>query len=297
MRRPLLFMLIAGLALPLAACSPTIDPAVTRESLSEVTEDPAPPDAAQELDAELEPEPVVDPLECSPYLVITARGTGEPSRGQLLSPVAKAISEARPGEVERLDLDYPADSDVKEGGTVGARTLIDTLNVQTDTCDEQRFILLGYSQGALVVGDALSAPEARLVGGTVGEVSEAAAERVFAVVFYGNPRFVGSEPFDYGSYSPQLNGILPRPPGSLDAYADRLRDYCVAGDFVCQSSLDLDEGPHVEYYTNGMPQDGAAFVITRLDPPRDTSSSDASSTGEGDGESESETAKDEASSQ
>ncbi|RGE17943.1 cutinase family protein [Leucobacter sp. wl10] len=268
MRRLPLLALIPGLALSLVACAPSVDPSETRESLAEVTEDPAPPDAADELDADLNPEPVVDPLDCSPYLVITARGTGEPSRGQLLSPVAKAVSDARPGEVQRLDLEYPADTDVKEGGTVGARTLIDTLNVQAQTCEEQRFILLGYSQGALVIGDALSSPDVRLVGQTVGEVSEEAVERVLAIVFYGNPRFVGSEPFDYGSYDPRLNGILPRPPGSLDAYADRVRDYCVAGDFVCQSSLDLDEEPHVEYYTNGMPQDGAAFVVTRMDPPR-----------------------------
>ncbi|WP_449282296.1 cutinase family protein [Leucobacter sp.] len=268
MRRPLLFALLAGLSLSLAACAPAIDATAARESLSEVTEDPAVPDAAEELDADLSPEPVVEPLECLPYLVITARGTGEPSRGQLLSPVARAIAEARPGEVLQLDLDYPADTDVKEGGTVGARTLIDTLNVQTEACEEQRFVLLGYSQGALVMGDALAAPEARLIGETVGEVSGAAAERVLAIVFYGNPRFVGSERFDYGSYDPGMNGILPRPPGSLDAFADRLRDYCVAGDFVCQSSLDLDEEPHIDYYSNGMQQDGAAFAITRLDPPR-----------------------------
>ncbi|WP_075200942.1 cutinase family protein [Leucobacter celer] len=276
MRRPLLLALLVGFALLLSACAPPIDATAARESLSEVTEGPAPPEAAEELDADREPEPIVEPLECLPYLVITARGTAEPSRGQLLSPVSRAISEARPGEVLQLDLAYPADTDVKEGGTIGARTLVDTLNVQTEACEDQRFVLLGYSQGALVIGDALAAPGARLIGETVGEVSEAAAERVLAIVFYGNPRFVGSESFDYGSYDPRMNGILPRPPGSLDAYADRLRDYCVAGDFVCQSSLDLDEAPHVDYYSNGMQQDGAAFAITRLDPPRNVDGRDDS---------------------
>ncbi|MFT4232516.1 MAG: cutinase family protein [Leucobacter sp.] len=268
--RLLIAPVLLGIALPLTACAPAVDTAATRTGLSEVTEDPAPPDAAHEFDAELSPDPVVDPLECTPYLLITARGTGEPSEGQLLSPVARAISDARPGEVQTLDLDYPADTEIKEGGTVGARRLIDTLNVQAETCPGQRFVLLGYSQGALVVGDALSSPDTRLVGTTVGEVGEAASERVLAVVFYGNPRFVGSEPFDYGSYDPAMNGILPRPPGSLDAYADRLRDYCVARDFVCQSSFDLDDRPHLEYYDNGMQGDGAAFVVTRMDPPSRT---------------------------
>ena len=258
---------LGGSALLLAGCAPGTDPEKTRESLTEVTEAPTPAQAAEEYDAETHPDPIAEPIDCSPYLVITARGTGEPSKGQLVAAVATAVSAARPGEVETLDLDYPADTDVNEGGTRGARLLVDTLNVQHEACPDQRFVLLGYSQGALVIGDALADPDARLVGGTVGEVDPGAADAIIAVVFYGDPRFVGSEEFNTGSFDPALNGLLPRPVGALDAYADRIRDYCVAGDFVCQSSLELDEKPHVEYYKNGMPQDGAAFVITRLGAP------------------------------
>lgn len=262
-------LLGSSLILLLAACAPSIDPEETRDSLTEVTENRTQPDAAEELDSELHPDPVVDPIECSRYLVMTVRGTGEPTRGQLLSPVARAISDARPGNVQTVDLGYPADTDVKDGGTRGARTLIDTLNVQADACEEQRFILLGYSQGALIVGDALAAAESRLVGSTVGMLSPPAADRILAVVLYGNPRFVGSEPYNAGSYDPAVNGLLPRPPGSLAPYSDRIRDYCVAPDFVCQSSLDLDERGHIAYYDNGMQEDGAAFVITRLAPEFD----------------------------
>ena len=260
-------LLVLGAALALSGCAAPVDPSETRESLSEVTEDPAPPEADEIYDAELHPEPIVDPLECDPYLVVTARGTGEPSQGQLLSPVARTISQARPGDVKALDLDYPADTDVKEGGTIGVRTLIDVLNVQTDACPDQKFVLLGYSQGALVVGDALAAPDDRIVGATVGTVEEEALERVLAVVLYGDPRFVGDEEYNVGSYDPEIDGLLPRPAGALDAVGDRLRDYCVADDFICQSSLDFDEEPHVEYYSNGMQGDGAAFAITRLDEP------------------------------
>ncbi|MEJ6489234.1 cutinase family protein [Leucobacter sp. USCH14] len=258
-------LLVLGAALALSGCAAPVDPSETRESLSEVTEDPAPPEADELYDAELHPEPVVDPVDCDPYLVVTARGTGEPSQGQLLSPVARTISQARPGDVETLDLDYPADTDVKEGGTIGVRTLVDVLNVQAEACPDQRFVLLGYSQGALVVGDALAAPDDRMVGPTVGTVGEDALDRVLAIVLYGDPRFVGDEEYNVGSFDPATDGLLPRPDDALDAFGDRLRDYCVAGDFICQSSLDFDEEPHVEYYSNGMQGDGAAFAITRLD--------------------------------
>lgn len=271
-------LVLCAVAPLLVGCSAPPDAETTRESLTEVTEDPTPPDAAEELDIDVEPEPIVEPLACSDLLVMTARGTGEPTRKQLLGPVTRSIAEARPGATTVIDLDYPADTDVKEGGTVGVRTLIDTLNVQAESCPEQQFVLLGYSQGALIIGDALASPDARLVGATVGELAADAADRVLAVVLYGNPRFVGSEPYDAGTYDPSMNGLLPRPPGSLDAFADRIRDYCVKRDFVCQSSLDLDESGHIAYYDNGMQQDGAAFVITALPPLRDENGDDASDT-------------------
>ncbi len=250
----------------LVACASLPDPAEMRDSLTDVTEVPTAPDAAEDLDADRLPDPIVEPLECKPYLVITARGTGEPSSGQLLHRVAKTISKARPGEVLTLDLDYPADTDVAEGGTYGVRLLIDTLNVQAGACPDQRFVLLGYSQGALVVGDALIDAAIRLVGPTVGALSDEAAERILAIVFYGNPRFFGEEPYNSGDYDTATNGILPRPFGSLDAYADRMIDFCVAQDFVCQSSMNLDETGHVAYFKNDMREEGAEFVLDRFDP-------------------------------
>lgn len=265
---------IAASAL-LVGCAPEVDAVTSRDALREVTAEPAPQEEIDPYDAEAFPEPIVEALDCSPYLVITARGTGEPKRKQLLAPVARAISEARPGEVERLDLDYPADTEINAGGTLGARTLVDTLNVQAEACPDQFTVLLGYSQGALVVGDALSEPETRLVGANVGELTDAATERVLAVVLYGNPRFVGSDPTGYGTFDPDLNGLLPRPPGSFEAFEDRLRDFCVADDFICQSTLDMEESGHVAYYDNGMQNDGAAFVIAHLTPANDAAEQDA----------------------
>ncbi len=256
--------LALALALSLGSCSQIPEPEENIESLTAVTEAPAPPAAAEEYDIELHPEPIVEELGCTPYLVITARGTGEPHKGQLLSPVARAIKKALPDQVHVLDLDYPADTDVNEGGTYGVRLLLDTLNVQAEACPEQTFVLLGYSQGALIIGDALALPDGRLVGGTVGELSEEAAARIIAVVLYGNPRFAGEEKYDVGTFDELLGGILPRVPGSLEAFADRIQDFCVAGDFICQSSMDLDEKGHVAYFKNGMQQEGADFALARM---------------------------------
>ena len=254
-------LMTASLGLSLTACSHVPEPEENIESLTAVTEAPAAPAAAEEYDIKLHPEPIIEPLECTPYLVVTARGTGEPNKGQLLSPVARAIRNALPDQVKTLNLKYPASTDVNEGGTYGARLLLDTLNVQAEECPDQSFVLLGYSQGALIIGDALSQPDERLVGATVGELSDEAASRVVAVVLYGNPRFSGGEIYDYGSFDDQVGGILPRTPGTLSHFADRMRDYCVTKDFICQSSLDLDEKGHVAYFENGMQLEGAEFVL------------------------------------
>ena len=258
----------------LTGCGPATDPEVTRESIAEVTvaDEPSVVDAInEEFSAELHPEPTVDPLPCSRYLVVTARGTGEPTKGQLLSPVVRTIEQARPGNVETVDLDYPADTEVRAGGTQGVRALIDTLNIQAQECPAQDTVLLGYSQGAMVIGDALTASEDRMVGATAGVITPEAVEHIRAVVLYGNPRFNAGEPYSVGSFSAETDGLLPRPDGALSAIEQQVRDYCVAFDMVCQSSFHASEEAHLEYFSNGMQADGAAFVITHLDPPESPS--------------------------
>jgi len=253
-----------AIALLLAtACSQVPEPEENIDSLTSVTEAPEESSELDQFDATLHPDPIADPMECSRLLVVMARGTGEPAKGQLLSPVSRAIEKEDPDAIKTLNLDYPADTNVNEGGTEGVRRLIDTLNVQADHCPAQRFALLGYSQGALVIGDALSEPAMRLVGENAGELTDQAGSAVLAVVLYGNPRFSPSEPFDEGDFDASLSGILPRQPDGLAPYADRVRDFCVARDFICQSSLDLDEEGHVTYYKNGMQQEGAEFVLEK----------------------------------
>ncbi|MBN9612541.1 MAG: cutinase family protein [Actinobacteria bacterium] len=257
-------------ALALSGCATEPDAGTTRDSISQVTKKPEKSKAAEKLqryDAALHPDPIAEPRECTPYLTITARGTNERSGNQLLTPVARLISESRPGEVDTLDLDYPADTDVRLGSTRAVRLLIDTLEVQTRACPVQRFVLLGYSQGALAIGDALAAPGKRLVGEQAGKLTAETAQRILAVVLYGDPRFLGTEPYDSGDFDPKMHGVIPRPAGSLKDFELRLRDYCVAGDIVCQGGPELKEEGHVAYFSNGMQQDGAAFVIGRLFEP------------------------------
>lgn len=258
-----------GVATLLVGCTTGAPPEETAENLTEVAEDPSPPEAAEELATENEPEPIVDPLECTNHLTVLARGTGEPPRRQLLSPVARAIAEGAPDDTETVNLDYPADGDIKEGATLGIRTLVDMLNQQAELCPEQQFVIMGYSQGALVIGEALIDPGLRLLGETVGTLSRAASEHIAAVVLYADPRFSASDPFSTDIVQLVNNGLLERPDGALEEFADRTISFCVPDDFICQAStsITLNEEGHVAYFSNGMQERGAIFALSQLGLP------------------------------
>lgn len=263
------FAAVAGLslALSLAACAQAPDPQETKESIADLSAEADSTelsDAEQKFSVAEHPEPIVDPLMCTPHLILTVRGTSEPAKNQLVSPVARAITQALPRDsAQTVDIAYPASGDMGASGAEGVRRLVDTLNQQAERCPLQRIVVLAYSQGAMVAGDALESPADRAVGRASGEVSDAANRQIEAVVLYADPRFRGSAPYNAGDFSPEANGLLARAEDALAPYADRLRSFCVADDFICQGGS-FNETGHVQYYSNGMQADGAEFVIDIL---------------------------------
>lgn len=72
-------------------------------------------------------------------------------------------------------------------------------------------MLVGWSQGAAVIGDILAQPVVP------------AASRILATVLYEDPAFTSGDRFDTGGYTPRVDGLFPRPARSLDRFASRLR--------------------------------------------------------------------------
>ncbi|MFI8632328.1 PQQ-dependent sugar dehydrogenase [Microbacterium sp. NPDC077663] len=197
---------------------------------------------------------------CTAAAVVTVRGTGEPLETGLLGPVATAISDALLGDVTVITLPYPASFAFEESLPSGRSLLRDTLVGQAEACPAQRTVVAGYSQGAVVVGDTLAEVFTDPEPGTPEAI---AADNIAAVILYGDPRFLGTEPYNAGDFDPAVNGDSPRQPGELSVFADRIRNYCVASDFACQSGVGSDAG-HVAYFQNGMREQGARFGLDRL---------------------------------
>jgi cutinase len=203
--------------------------------------------------------------ECEAVSVISARGTSEPQSGSWLQkPMGDLILGQFPGNAKYTELIYPASVPFDGSAPVGVGNLINTLNTEAQQCPNQKYILLGYSQGAGVVGDALAASSARIWGADRGSVSAAASGRIAAVVMFGDIRFRAGEPYNVGTFEPgkQSGNPPPRPQGALSAYSSRIQDYCVKNDFVCQGSTG-NFVAHLEYFVNGMPAQGVEFAVAK----------------------------------
>ena len=83
-------------------------------------------------------------------------------------------------------------------------------------CPNQRFVLVGYSQGANVVDDSIgiSSVGAKVGGPIVATLPASVAPKIAAILLFGNP----------------IRGIGHSVTGP---YADRTHDTCTANDPVC----------------------------------------------------------------
>lgn len=95
------------------------------------------------------------PQDCAPVHVITARGSKEDPGEGAVAPLTDLIVAANKGAT-REAVDYPAlllpydDSSSK-----GTQAVTDQLTAYVDRCPDSKVVLVGYSQGAHIIGDSL----------------------------------------------------------------------------------------------------------------------------------------------
>lgn len=202
--------------------------------------------------------------DCTPVEVVVARETGS-SQGWswVLEGLEGSISTELGGDTSTYHVEYPASADFLSSVPEGVTDLVQHLNDQAARCPDQRFVLLGYSQGAMVIGDALANPVDRTFG-PAEVLSGDAASSVAAVVWFGDPRFRDGEPFNADDPDGGANGVYPRRAGALDAYADRIHNHCAAGDPICQAGS-VNYVAHAGYVWDfGAQADAVDFVAGRV---------------------------------
>ncbi|CAM4075385.1 cutinase family protein [Kibdelosporangium persicum] len=183
---------------------------------------------------------------CTDIDVVSARGTFEPGTLGIIvgDPVYSAIQrQVRGKSTTAHPVDYPANLDLSSA-TKGNVALVDHVTSQARSCPNQRFVLVGYSQGANVVSNSIGVSSAGApVGAPIAATIPAPIEpRVAAVVVFGPP---------IGSIGKHITGT----------YQSRTKEYCAQGDPVCERGGN-DVGAHLSYFRDA--DDAAAFVAGKV---------------------------------
>ncbi|MDO3649860.1 cutinase family protein [Nocardia mangyaensis] len=189
---------------------------------------------------------------CADVQVVSARGTDEPdgwlggrNLGALVgNPVYTVLDAVLPGPTDAYRVNYPASRKQPASVQAGNRDLVDHVVRQAQACPHQRFVLVGYSQGANVVANALGvSSEGARVGGPITATLPAHLQpRITAVLLFGNP----------------IRGIGKTITGP---YADRTYDVCNTNDPVCDpGGTDWNVHLHYGWYAVA----AAQFVAGRL---------------------------------
>ncbi|MFD3701822.1 cutinase family protein [Nocardia sp. NPDC058658] len=154
--------------------------------------------------------------DCATIDVVIARGTVEPGYlgAAVGDPLYAVLSAQLPVDTTAHRVEYPADLLVPSTFSDGTRAMTAHLINQAAACPDQRFVLVGYSQGAVVTHAVLGS--AAVPGAWV--LPPELSSRVVAVLLFGDPmRLIG--------------GTVTH------LYADRTANYCAAGDPVCAGGI------------------------------------------------------------
>lgn len=138
--------------------------------------------------------------DCSNAHIIVNRATGEPPSQGVIGTLATIITTRIPGTTVQW-VDYPAVLIPYDQSTdTGIRMTKDAIRTYADKCPNAKIVMLGYSQGAQVVGDVLCGGGGALGLGPLTEpLEEQYLRRVTAVVQMGDPRFVPNQDWDFGT--------------------------------------------------------------------------------------------------
>lgn len=191
--------------------------------------------------------PAATAAPCTDVDVPVARGTFEPGTLGLIvgDPVYQAVQNAlRPRSLSGYRVDYPADLGEPASVQQGNTDLVNHVKAQAAACPQQRFVLVGYSQGANVVDNSIGvSSDGAVVGGPiVATIPAELAPRIAAILLFGNPiRAIGR----------QVTG----------PYQSRTKDYCADGDPICQAG-GVNFLAHLSY--GGDAADAAAFAASKV---------------------------------
>ncbi|EFP75759.1 uncharacterized protein PGTG_01090 [Puccinia graminis f. sp. tritici CRL 75-36-700-3] len=189
-----------------------------------------------------------DSGECKDYMMVGARGTGEPQGSSLAyTKMAKNVQQAVPGG-GLMDIQYSSSAEYVRSPKDGAETGLRYIKSQMENCPNMVFVLMGYSKGAMVQTQILAS-------------KELPPDKVAATVLFGNPYFQpGSSQNKCDATSGR--GIFSSMTVNVPKeYVSSAWDCCLTGDPICTKSGGI--ANHLKYGGQSA-TDAQAFIIDQL---------------------------------
>ncbi|BCY08492.1 cutinase [Actinoplanes sp. L3-i22] len=194
------------------------------------------------------------------HIVVTRASTEAPGTG-IIGSLATAVTRASDQTITVEATDYPAAlNPYPPSVAAGTQALTAQLTNEATNCPATKIVVMGYSQGAHVIGDVL-AGTGRVAGFTPSAaIGTGVSDKVVAVILMGDPRYVPGKSFNAGTS--RTKGLFARGnDAALDAFADRTQSYCDTGDTFCASGASV--AVHLSY-TRKYNKVAEDFVLSRI---------------------------------
>ncbi|MDO4742362.1 MAG: cutinase family protein [Candidatus Saccharibacteria bacterium] len=221
---------------------------------------------------------------CLDLRIVFARGSGEEyNTNESFNAFKNALAEKLPAtglEYEFIDLDYPAigidnltvalgayfgaGNSFRFGESVdsGVQNLVSLIN--NDGCPKTKYVIGGYSQGALVVTEALS---------------KLNADKITYVATFGDPKLFlpegaglmpsacrGMNLSNYRIYVPDCRAFIGLLGASIpyepEAYAGKIGTWCNKNDIFCSSGVSIND--HTSYVSGKIYDDASKYIFNSI---------------------------------
>jgi len=205
---------------------------------------------------------------CATVQNIVARASTEAQGPGVIGALSEEIQKGVKATVSERSVVYPAALTPYEPSVVkGDEAIKKELTEEVAACPNQKIVLLGYSQGAQIVGDVLGggggnkSVDGAGDGPATAPAAASVTSHVVGVIQYGDPRRIPNQSFDVGS-DKGAEGIFPRLKTQLlTSFASEIQSYCDTGDPFCAKGLNLEA--HLDYVEK-YDKTAAKFIIGKL---------------------------------
>ncbi|CAE6434522.1 unnamed protein product [Rhizoctonia solani] len=178
---------------------------------------------------------------CSTVQLVHAAGTTESGLGLVGAPLARSLTSVIPGATSYA-VPYSTVAEyfttVQAGATMTAKYLAE----QSARCPDQKFVLSGYSKGAMVMHST--------------QLDDKIKSKVISVLVFGDPQrrqTTASWPIS----SPSVNSA----PRSGNTGTQNVASFCNSGDMFCSPPGSI--MPHLAYATDGSIDAAAKFAAAK----------------------------------